>query len=156
LRSLRSQIAIVLQEPVLFQGTIRDNIAYGNPDATQSDVKRAAKAALVDEIVRRLPDGYDTIIGERGATLSGGERQRISIARALVREAPILILDEPTSGLDPSSELTLLQALSELTAGRTTFVIAHRMSTVRGAHVVVVLDRGRIVESGSHHELMEK
>jgi ATP-binding cassette subfamily B protein len=156
LRSVRSQIAIVLQEPVLFQGTIYDNIAYGNPDASEADVKRAAKAALVDEIAVRLSDGYQTTIGERGATLSGGERQRISIARALVRHAPILILDEPTSGLDPPSEIMLMQALRQLTAGRTTFVIAHRMSTVSGADVVVVLDRGRIVEMGSHDELIRK
>ena len=154
LRSLRSQIAIVLQEPVLFQGTLYDNIAYANPEASAAEVRRAAKAALVDEIVRRLPDGYATAIGERGATLSGGERQRISIARALLRTAPILILDEPTSGLDPASEMLLLGALRELTAGRTTLVIAHRMSTVSGADTVVVLDQGRIVETGTHEELL--
>ena len=154
LRSLRAQIAIVPQEPMLFEGTIYDNIAYGRPQATEEDVLRAAKAALVDEFVRRLPDGYETEVGERGATLSGGERQRISIARALVRDAPILILDEPTSGLDPGSERLLMEALRNLAAGRTTFVIAHRMSTIAGADQVLVLDQGRIVERGTHEELM--
>jgi subfamily B ATP-binding cassette protein MsbA len=154
LRSLRSQIAIVLQEPVLFQGTLYDNVAYANPKASGAEVRRAAKAALVDEIVRGLPDGFATVIGERGATLSGGERQRISIARALLRKAPILILDEPTSGLDPASEMLLLRALRELTADRTTFVIAHRMSTVSGADLVVVLDQGKVLETGTHDELL--
>ena len=154
LRSLRAQIAIVPQEPILFEGTIFDNIAYGLPSAAEPDVLRAAEAALVDQFVRRLPDGYETIVGERGATLSGGERQRISIARALVRQAPILILDEPTSGLDPASERQLMQALENLIEGRTTFVIAHRMSTIRKAHQVVVLDGGRVVEHGTHDELI--
>jgi subfamily B ATP-binding cassette protein MsbA len=154
LRSLRAQISIVLQEPILFEGTIRENIAYGRPEATEADVLAAAEAALVDRFVRELPDGYDTVIGERGGTLSGGERQRVSIARALVRDAPILILDEPTSGLDPTSEHVLIEALSNLIAGRTTFVIAHRMSTIVSADRVIVLDRGRIVEQGTHGELM--
>jgi ATP-binding cassette subfamily B protein len=155
LRSLRSQIAMVLQEPILFEGTIRENIAYGRPGATDAEVLAAARAALVDDFVQRLPDGYDTVIGERGGTLSGGERQRVSIARALVRDAPILILDEPTSGLDPASEHLLIEALSNLIVGRTTFVIAHRMSTIVSAHRVLVIDRGRIVEQGSHAHLME-
>jgi ATP-binding cassette, subfamily B, bacterial len=155
LRSLRSQIAMVLQEPILFEGTIRENIAYGRPGATDAEVLAAAGSALVDDFVQRLPDGYDTVIGERGGTLSGGERQRVSIARALVRDAPILILDEPTSGLDPASEHLLIEALSNLIVGRTTFVIAHRMSTIVSAHRVLVIDRGRIVEQGSHAHLME-
>jgi ATP-binding cassette subfamily B protein len=155
LRSLRSQIAMVLQQPILFEGTIRENIAYGRPGATDADVLAASRAALVDDFVERLPDGYDTVIGERGGTLSGGERQRVSIARALVRDAPILILDEPTSGLDPASEHLLIAALSNLIAGRTTFVIAHRMSTIVSADRVLVIDRGRIVEQGSHADLME-
>jgi subfamily B ATP-binding cassette protein MsbA len=155
LASLRSQIAIVPQEPLLFEGTIFDNIAYGRSGATEADVLRAAEAALVHDFVRRLPDGYETPVAERGATLSVGERQRISIARALVRDAPILILDEPTSALDPGSEQLLIEAVENLVAGRTTFVIAHRMSTVIGADQVVVLDRGRIVERGAHEELME-
>ena len=153
LESLREQIAIVPQEPILFEGTIFDNIAYGRRDATGAEVLRAAEAALVDDFVRRLPDRYETLVGERGATLSGGERQRISIARALVRDAPVLILDEPTSGLDPASERLLLEALENLIAGRTTLVIAHRMSTVASADLVVALDRGRIVEQGTHEEL---
>src|ERR671937_695916 len=154
LRSLRAQIAIVPQEPILFEGSIFENIAYGRPEATEADVFAAAEAALVDEFVHRLPEGYDTVVGERGATLSGGERQRVSIARALVRDAPIVILDEPTSALDPRSERLLLEALENLLTGRTAFVIAHRMSTVAGADQVVVLDRGRIVEHGTHNELM--
>ena len=154
LHSLRSQIALVLQEPILFEGTIFDNIAYGRPGATEEQVRSAAEAALVAEFVGRLPDGYHTPVGERGSTLSGGERQRISIARALVRNAPILILDEPTSALDAASEHLLLQALRNLMEGRTTFVIAHRMSTVAGADQVIVLDGGRIVETGSHEQLL--
>jgi subfamily B ATP-binding cassette protein MsbA len=154
LTSLRAQIAIVPQEPLLFDGTIFENIAYGRTGASEADVLRAAEAALVADFVRRLPGGYDTQVGERGATLSVGERQRISIARALVRDAPILILDEPTSALDPRSERLLIEALENLVTGRTTFVIAHRMSTVVGADQVVVLDGGRIVEHGSHEELV--
>jgi ATP-binding cassette, subfamily B, bacterial len=154
LRSLRSQIAMVLQEPILFEGTIYENIAYGRPGATRDEVMAAARMALVDDVVRRLPDGYDTVLGERGGTLSGGERQRVSIARALVRDAPILILDEPTSALDPASEHALMQAIRNLMRGRTTFVIAHRMSTITSADRVIVLDRGRIVEQGTHDELM--
>jgi len=154
LASLRENVAIVPQEPILFEGTIFENIAYGRRGATEDDVVQAAVDALVDDFVRRLPDGYETVVGERGATLSGGERQRVSIARALVRQAPILILDEPTSGLDPASERLLMQALERLVEGRTTFVIAHRMSTIAKADQVVVLDRGRIVERGTHEELM--
>jgi ATP-binding cassette, subfamily B, bacterial len=154
LRSLRSQIAIVTQEPILFEGTIFDNIAYGRPEATEDDIRRAAEAALVDEFVRQLPAGYETVIGERGASLSGGERQRVSIARAIVRDAPILILDEPTSGLDPRSEQLLMEALRSLVQGRTTLVIAHRMSTIAGADRVVVIAAGQIVEEGTHAELM--
>jgi ATP-binding cassette subfamily B protein len=155
LQSLRSQIAIVLQEPILFEGTILENIGYGQPSASEEEILAAARAALVDDFVTRLPEGYATRVGERGATLSGGERQRISIARALVRDAPILILDEPTSGLDPRSEVAVMKALHNLMSGRTTFVIAHRMSTISGADQVVVLDQGRIVERGTHAELMQ-
>jgi ATP-binding cassette subfamily B protein len=154
LHSLRSQIALVLQEPILFEGTLFDNIAYGRPGATDKEVLEAGAIALVDEFADRLPDRYNTGIGERGVTLSGGQRQRVSIARAILRDAPVLILDEPTSALDPTSEHLLLQALDRLMRGRTTFVIAHRMSTIRGADRVVVLDRGRIVEQGSHDELI--
>jgi subfamily B ATP-binding cassette protein MsbA len=154
LASVRSQIAIVPQEPILLEGSIRENIAYGSESASDADVMRAAETALVEEFVSRLPDGYETMVGERGASLSGGERQRISIARALVRNAPILILDEPTSSLDPRSERLLMEALSNLLVGRTCFVIAHRMSTIVGADQVLVLDRGRIVERGTHQQLM--
>jgi ATP-binding cassette subfamily B protein len=154
LATLRSQIAIVPQEPLLFEGTILDNIAYGRIEAGEKEVLRAAQAALVDDFVRTLPDGYETMLGERGASLSGGERQRISIARALLRDAPILILDEPTSALDPVSERVLMEALRNLFEGRTAVVIAHRMSTVAGADQVIVVDRGRIAERGTHAELM--
>jgi ATP-binding cassette, subfamily B, bacterial len=155
LQSLRSQVALVLQEPILFEGTIMENISYGRPSASEEQILAAARAALVDDFVTRLPDGYDTRVGERGATLSGGERQRISIARALVRDAAILILDEPTSGLDPRSEVAVMKALHNLMSGRTTFVIAHRMSTIAGADQVLVLNHGRIAEQGTHEELMQ-
>jgi ATP-binding cassette subfamily B protein len=154
LASIRSQIAIVPQEPLLFDGTIFENISYGRRDATREDVLAAARDALVDPFVRRLPAGYDTPLGERGGSLSGGERQRISIARALVRDAPILILDEPTSALDPAAERLLMDALTRLLEGRTAFVIAHRMSTIARADQVLVVDGGRIVERGTHDELM--
>jgi subfamily B ATP-binding cassette protein MsbA len=155
LSSLRAQIAIVPQEPLLFDGTIFENIAYGRGDAREEEVLRAARAALVDDFVRDLPDGYETMLGERGANLSGGERQRISIARAIVRDAPLLILDEPTSALDPVSERLLIDALANLLEGRTAFVIAHRMSTVARANQVLVFDQGRIVERGLHAELAQ-
>jgi ATP-binding cassette, subfamily B, bacterial len=155
LASLRSQIAIVPQEPLLFEGTILENIAYGRLDAGEQEVLSAARAALVDDFVRTLPDGYETMLGERGASLSGGERQRISIARALLRDAPILILDEPTSALDPVSERLLMDALEALFEGRTAFVIAHRMSTVARADQVLVIKEGRLVERGTHAELLE-
>jgi ATP-binding cassette, subfamily B, bacterial len=155
LASLRSQVAIVPQEPLLFEGTITENIAYGRIEADEHEVLRAARTALVDDFVRALPDQYETVLGERGASLSGGERQRIAIARALLRDAPILILDEPTSALDPVSERILMDALRNLFEGRTALVIAHRMSTVAGADQVLVVDRGRIVERGTHDELLE-
>jgi ABC-type multidrug transport system fused ATPase/permease subunit len=153
-RSLREQIAIVLQEPFIFPMTVADNIAYGRPDATRGDIIAAAVAANADEFINRLPDGYDTIMGERGATLSGGEKQRLSIARAFLKDAPILILDEPTSALDAHTESLLLGALERLTTGRTTFIIAHRLSTIRNADRIIALDHGEIVEQGRHDELM--
>ncbi len=154
LRSLRDQVSLVLQEPLLFNATIRDNIAYGRIGASDIDVLRAAKAANVDEFVRRLPNNYGTVLGERGGTLSGGQRQRISIARAIVRDAPILLLDEPTSGLDAESEVMVMDALRRLMEGRTTFVIAHRLSTIEKADLILVLKHGEIAESGSHRELL--
>jgi ATP-binding cassette, subfamily B, bacterial len=154
LRSLREQVAVVLQEPLLFPATVAENIAYGRPEATRAEVEAAARAANAHAFIERLPAGYDTPVGQRGATLSGGERQRLSIARALLKAAPVLILDEPTSALDAETESLLLEAMGRLMAGRTTLLIAHRLSTVRGADRIVVLDEGQVVEIGSHEELM--
>jgi ABC-type multidrug transport system fused ATPase/permease subunit len=155
-RSLREQIAIVLQEPVLFSGTIRDNLRYGRLDATPQEIEDAAKAAHAHEFIARLPKGYDTEIAEAGGSLSGGERQRLSIARAILKNAPILILDEPTSSLDAISEEIVFTALRRLREGRTTIVIAHRLSTVRDADRILVLDNGRIEAQGRHDELLKK
>jgi ATP-binding cassette subfamily B protein/subfamily B ATP-binding cassette protein MsbA len=147
---------MVLQEPFIFPLSVADNIAYGRPDATRAEIEAAAAAANADEFVRRLPGGFDAVVGERGATLSGGEKQRLSIARALLKDAPILILDEPTSALDARTEALLLDALRRLMRGRTTFVIAHRLSTIRDADRILVLDHGEIVEQGRHAELMAR
>lgn len=155
LRSLREQIGIVPQETVLFNGTIRDNILYGRLDAGETEVVAAAKAANAHEFICAMPKGYDTQIGERGATLSGGQRQRISIARAILKNPRILILDEATSALDTESEKIVQAALDKLMVGRTSFVIAHRLSTILKADAILVMDKGRIVERGSHRELME-
>jgi len=156
LRSLRDQIALVLQESVLFPTTIAENISYGRPDATRTEIEAAARAANANEFISKLPNGYDTQVGERGATLSGGERQRLSIARAILKDAPILILDEPTSALDAQTEHLLLDAMERLRKGRTTLFIAHRLSTVRRADLVVVLKSGHIEEIGTHDELMAR
>jgi ATP-binding cassette subfamily B protein len=155
LASLRSHVAVVLQEPFLLPVTIAENIAYGRPKASHEEVVAAAVAANADGFIRRLPDGYETVIGERGATLSGGEKQRIAIARALLKDAPILILDEPTSALDAGTEASFLEALDRLMRGRTTFIIAHRFSTVRTANKILVMDAGKIVEMGTHAELIK-
>lgn len=154
LKSLRENIAIVLQEPFLFPLSIAENIAYSRPHATMADIEAAAHAANAHDFIMRLPQGYHSIIGERGATLSGGERQRLSIARALMKNAPILILDEPTSALDAQSEALLLEALGRLAQGRSTFIIAHRLSTIRRATLILVLKEGLIAESGTHEELL--
>lgn len=154
LRSLRRQVAIVSQDVFLFPRTVAENIAYGRPGAPDTDIEAAARAAQAHDFIERLPQGYQTVLGERGATLSGGERQRLSIARAFIADAPILILDEATSALDVATEAMLVLALANLTHGRTVLVIAHRMSTVRNAHHVIVLEDGRIVESGSPTELL--
>ncbi len=156
LASLREQVALVLQDPFLFPRTIRENIAYGRPDATGEQIEAAARAANAHAFIERLPAGYDTPVGERGATLSGGERQRISIARALLKDAPILILDEPTSALDAQTEGLLLSALERLMAGRTTFIIAHRLSTIRSADQILVLEDGQVAERGRHAELLAR
>ena len=154
LESLRAQISVVLQEPVLFSGTIAENIRYGRLDATTDVVVAAAEAANAHDFITRLPQGYDTELGERGAKLSGGERQRISVARAFLKDAPILILDEPTSSIDSRTEAVILDALDRLMEGRTTFMIAHRLSTVRRADHILVVDHGRVVEQGTHEELL--
>jgi ATP-binding cassette subfamily B protein len=155
LSSLREQISIVLQEPLLFSGTIGDNIRYGKLDATQDDIVEAAKAANAHDFIQRLPLQYDTVLGERGARLSGGERQRIAVARAFLKDAPILLLDEPTSSVDSKTEGVILEALSRLMVGRTTLMIAHRLSTVRQAKQILVIDHGRLVAQGSHEELVQ-
>ena len=155
LRSLRERIALVPQEPVLFAGSIADNIRYGRLDASQADVEAAARAAHVHAFVERLPHGYDSLVAEAGATLSGGEWQRLGIARALLKDAPILILDEPTSSLDAISEEIVFDALRRLRAGRTTLVIAHRLSTIRDAARILVLHEGHVVAQGRHDELMD-
>ena len=156
LESLRSQIGIVTQETVLFNDTVRNNIAYGQPHVSQKQVEEAARAARAYEFIRGLPEGYNTMIGERGVRLSGGERQRIAIARAILKNAPILILDEATSALDSESESLVQSALQNLISGRTVFVIAHRLSTVRRADRIVVLENGTIADIGAHEELMQK
>jgi ATP-binding cassette subfamily B multidrug efflux pump len=156
LDSLRSQIGIVLQDTTLFAGTIRENIAFGRPDATQAEVEAAARAAAAHDFVAGFPLGYDTPVGERGTTLSGGQKQRIAIARALLLDPRILILDDSTSAVDAVTEHHIQQALDRLMAGRTSFVIAQRVSTARNADQIFVLDRGRIVARGTHGELMEQ
>ena len=156
LASLRSQIGIVTQETVLFNDTVRNNIAYGQPHVSQKSVEAAARAALAHDFIRETPQGYETVIGERGLRLSGGERQRIAIARAILKNAPILILDEATSALDSESESLVQSALQNLMVGRTVFVIAHRLSTVRRADRIVVLENGRISDVGAHEDLMKR
>jgi subfamily B ATP-binding cassette protein MsbA len=155
LADLRSAIGIVPQDPALFSGTIRDNIAYARPGASAADVEAAARAAHAHEFIERLTQGYDTLVGERGVKLSGGQRQRVAIARAILKDPAVLILDEATSNLDNESERLIEDALAKLLVGRTTLIIAHRLSTVRRADRLVVLDHGRIVEEGSHAELLE-
>lgn len=155
-KSLRQQMSFVLQENMLFHAPVWQNIAYGKPEATRDEIVRAAELANATEFIEKLPDGFDTVIGERGMTLSGGQRQRIAIARAVIRNTPILILDEPTSGLDSASEKLVFDALDRLMTGRTTIVIAHRLSTVRNADVIFVVQEGAIVERGRHEELMAR
>jgi ABC-type multidrug transport system fused ATPase/permease subunit len=156
LSALRSQIAYVLQETVLFRGSVADNIAYGKGTATRDEIVAAAKLANADGFISQMPQGYDTMVGDRGDTLSGGQRQRIGIARAVIRDNPILILDEPTAALDSESEKLVMDALTKLMKGRTVITIAHRLSTIRAANKIVVLTQGVLAEEGSHDELMAK
>jgi ATP-binding cassette subfamily B protein len=155
LGSLRRQIGIVMQETTLFSGTIRDNIAFGKASATEEEIDWAARSAGAAEFISRLPEGYETLVGERGVSLSGGQKQRVAIARALLMDPKILILDEFTSAVDAATERIIRAALVELMRNRTTFVIAHRLSTVRAADMILVLQRGQLVDVGTHEELLE-
>ena len=156
LKALRRQIAFVQQEPLLFSASIADNIRYGRLDATQEEIVAAAQAANAHDFISRLPQGYDTMLGERGAMLSGGERQRIAVARAFLKDAPILILDEPTSAIDSKTEAVILDALERLMQGRTTFMIAHRLATIRNADLILVMHHGEVAERGTHEELLAR
>jgi len=156
LSALRHQIGYVLQETVLFRGTILENIAFGRPDATREEIIEAAKLANADEFISRMPNGYETMVGERGSTLSGGQRQRIGIARVMVRNSPILILDEPTAALDSESEKLVIDALERLMKGRTVITIAHRLSTIRDAGQIIVISDGVVAENGTHDELLAR
>jgi ABC-type multidrug transport system fused ATPase/permease subunit len=156
LSALRAQVGFVLQETVLFRGTIRENIAYGRPGASDEEVIAAAKVANADEFISRMPNGYDSMVGERGDTLSGGQRQRIGIARAVVRNSPIMILDEPTAALDTESERQVVEGLKQLMKGRTVIMIAHRLSTISDADKIIVLKDGVVAEEGSAEELLAR
>jgi subfamily B ATP-binding cassette protein MsbA len=156
IKSLRQQISFVLQESLLFRAPIWQNIAYGRPEATRDEIIRAARQANADEFIEKMPEGYDTMVGERGVTLSGGQRQRIAIARAIIRNSPILILDEPSSGLDAASEELVFDAINRLMEGKTSIVIAHRLATIRRADVIFVINDGKVVESGTHRELIAR
>ncbi len=156
LQSLRDQVSLVLQDSLLFKGTIRENIAFGRPNATDEEITAAAVAANADGFIRQKPDGYETLVSERGTTLSGGQKQRVAIARAILRNATVLILDEPTSGLDAVAEGVVIDSLEVAAKGRTTLIIAHRLTTVRFAHRIIVLDAGKIFEAGTHGELLAR
>jgi ABC-type multidrug transport system fused ATPase/permease subunit len=154
LQDLRDQIGYVLQDTVLFRGTIAENIAFGRPAATSDEIIAAAKLANAHEFITKMPNGYNTMVGERGATLSGGQRQRIGIARVMVRNSPILLLDEPTAALDTESEQLVIDALERLMKGRTVITIAHRLSTIRDADRIIVISGGVVAEAGTHDELL--
>jgi ATP-binding cassette subfamily B protein/subfamily B ATP-binding cassette protein MsbA len=155
-KSLREQIAIVLQDTILFSTTIRENIAYGRSEATDAEIREAARRAQADDFISRLPNGYDSPVGERGGHLSVGQRQRIGIARAFLKDAPILLLDEPTSALDPTTEAAIMETIKELMHGRTTLIVTHRLATIHNVDQIVVLEHGRIVESGRGAELVAR
>jgi len=154
LHSLRRQIALVTQQTILFNDTVRSNIGYGSQDCTEEDIRRAADAAFALKFIEDLPKGFDTVIGESGARLSGGQRQRISIARAILKDAPVLVLDEATSALDTESERKVQKALENLMKNRTTIVIAHRLSTIKNEDRIIVMQNGRLVEEGTHDQLL--
>jgi ABC-type multidrug transport system fused ATPase/permease subunit len=156
LGSYRSHVSVVLQESILFRRPVHENIAYGRPGATMDQIIAAAKAARAHEFIDKLPDGYDTVLDEQGMNLSGGQRQRIALARAFLRNSPILILDEPTSGLDAVTESQLTETLDELARGRTTLIIAHRFSTIERADRIIVLAKGRVAQEGTHAELISQ
>jgi subfamily B ATP-binding cassette protein MsbA len=156
IEGLRKQIGFVLQDTFIFYGTVRENIAYGHPGASDSAIIQAAHMAKAHDFIMRMPDGYNTIVGERGLTLSGGQRQCIGIARAIVRDAPILILDEPTASLDTESEKVVIEALEQLMRGRTVIIIAHRLSTIRDANKIVVMKEGHVAEEGTQEELLAR
>ena len=156
LAALRAQVGFVLQETVLFRGTIRENIAYGRPGASDEEIVAAAKLANADEFISRMPHGYDSVVGERGDTLSGGQRQRIGIARAVIRNSPIMILDEPTAALDTESERLVIEGLQRLMKGRTVIMIAHRLCTIRDADKIIVLKDGVVAEEGTNDELIAR
>ena len=155
-KSLRAQIAIVLQDTLLFSTTVRENIAYGRPDATEEEIIEAARRAQADEFIRQMPQGYSSLVGERGGHLSVGQRQRIGIARAFLKNAPILLLDEPTSALDPSTEAAIMETIKELMRGRTTLIATHRLATIHNLDQIIVLDHGRIIEQGRGPELLTR
>ena len=156
LDSLRNQVGIVPQETILFNGSVYDNILYGRLDATKEEIEAAAKAANAHDFIMELPEGYNTMLGDRGVNISGGQRQRIAIARAILKDPRILILDEATSALDTESERVVQEALNRLMVGRTSIIIAHRLSTIKNADRILVLDKGKLVEDGTHEELMAK
>jgi len=156
LHSLRSQMALVTQQTILFNDTVRNNIGYGSRDCSEEDIRHAADAAFAYEFIKELPDGFDTVIGESGARLSGGQRQRVSIARAILKDAPVLVLDEATSALDTESERKVQKALENLMKNRTTIVIAHRLSTIKNADRIIVMQDGRLVEEGTHEQLLQE
>ena len=155
MQSLRSKIALVNQEPILFDMSIKDNILYGNPNASDQEIESALKSSASDEFITKLPEGYNTIVGEDGYSLSGGQKQRISLARAFLKDAPILLLDEATSSLDTESEHLVQEAINTLMKNRTTLIIAHRLSTIINSDNIIVIDNGEVVESGTHSELIK-